>query len=94
VSLIEVLASMLLLTIALVGGLQCLTHCIQLSQAAQKHWEGSLDTWNQAQSLRAQPPAGGDPVMIHPDTQPMVRFTLEGEEESDGPDWEILRAPK
>ena len=90
-SLIEVLVSMLLLMVALVGGLQCLGRCLQLSHAAQKHWRDTLDTWNRSQVLRAQSPAVGDPIVIVPDARPMLESTLEGE---GGPTWEILRAPK
>ena len=90
-SLIEVLVSMLLLMVALVGGLQCLTHCLLLSTAAQKHWGGTLETWNQSQVLRAQSPAAGDPIVIVPDARPMLKSVLEGE---GGATWEILRAPK
>ena len=93
-SLLEVLVSITIVTVIVVGVLQCMAYCLQISLAADRHWRDSLSRWNQVQELRSQRNTQGAPFMVLLHARPMSYWVVASESEDDEGGWEVLRASK
>jgi len=93
-SLLEVIASIAIVTVVVVTVLQCMAYCFQISQTAQERWREALSKWNQVQAFRSLRSPLGDPFPVIPQARPMSFLLVESGLENDESCWEVLRAAK
>ena len=89
-SLVEVMVSGFVLTIAAVALLQGFGFVYRSYAFAQDHWETSVDLWRRVEESRAAPATDAEPLQILPRARPLYRTVLFDSHRR----WEVLRAQK
>ena len=93
-SLLEVLISIVFLTVVIVTVLQSMSYCLKISEEVERQWRDSLLRWNRVQQLRSGQELGGVEVHILPGGRPMFYQEVRTEVENHGEYWGVLRAAK
>ena len=89
-SLLEVLFSLLVLTVAIVALLHGVGTAFQAYSAAQRRWEITVDLWNRVEQSRVSPEEGGAWIEVFPQARPLYRVVLGDSVRR----WETLHAQK
>ncbi|MGH9340126.1 MAG: type IV pilus modification PilV family protein [Acidobacteriota bacterium] len=93
-SLLEVLVSIVFLTISSLALLQGLTVAFQSYSLARTRWKDTLELWNKSENIRAQPPLSGEFFQAMPGARPLYRIVLDDPSNKSNQQWEVLRAQK
>jgi hypothetical protein len=89
-SLLEVLVSLVFLTVAALSVMQSLAVAATAYSLSQRQWLAAVERWNRVVELRADPPTEAEGLMLAPGIPPLRRFPVPGEGPAD--DWEVLIA--
>ncbi len=89
-SLLEVMVSGLVLTIAAIALLQGFGFAYRSYALAQGHWETSVELWRRVKESRATPAADSESLQVLPLARPLYRTVLFDSYRR----WEVLRAQK
>jgi Tfp pilus assembly protein PilV len=88
--LLEVLVSLLFLTVAVLSIVQSIAVAASAYSLSQRQWLEAVDRWNQAVQLRAQPPPEGHEVILAPGVPALRRCLLPAEDAARA--WEVFIA--
>jgi hypothetical protein len=91
-SLLEVLVSMVFLTVAALSVMQAISVAAKAYSFSERHWHGTVERWNRAVGLRADPPLEGQDFLLASEVPPLHRHVLPAE--GTGEDWEVLIAQR
>lgn len=89
---IEVLATVLLVSMLAVGMLQAMVLALHAYTATGDHWKATLELWNQSNQFLAGKISGTSSLQPSLESQGLDRIILEDESEKTGIRWEVLRA--
>ena len=89
-SLLEVMISGLVLTIAATALLQSIGFVCQSYSSARNHWEGSVKLWRRVEESRTAPTIDAESIQILPEARPLYRTVVSDSDRR----WEVLRAQK
>lgn len=91
-TLLEVLLAGLLVLIAVGSLLHSVTLALRSFQRVHTSWEASIDTWNQAQSARAENSRTGERIQLLPQSRPLYRLLIQTDSAGQQLTWEVLHA--
>jgi prepilin-type N-terminal cleavage/methylation domain-containing protein len=86
-TLIEAMATALLVSVLSLSLLQSLTVLIGLQMASKAHWEDTIDLWNRANQALAGEGEEPEQIETSADTPPLRRYRLKGKNTLE---WEVF----
>lgn len=89
-TLLEVLISTFILSVALVALLHCLALAVTSYLSSATHWRNAVQVWNLSRQVRAGLVEGGEPIQPLPQARPLDRHVLVTPSRR----WEVMRAQK